>query len=97
MEVGFDGSCFAECPYSYWVWRKRFEVVKGGNDADELAQGQGSMLFARLDVVTIAFQTATHEDVCPLAQAQCLDFRYRLVGGKLAEEEQKLVVGQVRP
>jgi len=55
------------------------------------------MLFATLDVVTIAFQTATHEDVCPLAQAQCLDFRYRLVGGKLAEEEQKLVVGQVRP
>ena len=20
LEVGFDGSCFADCPYSYWVW-----------------------------------------------------------------------------
>ena len=60
-------------------------------------QSQRGLLLAVLDEVNAAVQTATHEDVCPLAQAQCLDFRYRLVGGKLAEEEQKLVVGQVRP
>ena len=22
LEVGGDGSCFADCPYSYWLWWK---------------------------------------------------------------------------
>ena len=97
LEVGFDGSCFADCPYSYWVWRKRFEKVKGGDGADELMQSQRGLLLAVLDEVYAAVQTATHEDVCPLAQAQRLDFRHWLVGGKLAEEKEELWVGQVRP
>ena len=50
-----------------------------------------------LDEVNAAVQTATHKDVCPLAQAQRLDFRHRLVGGKLAEEKEELRVGQVHP
>lgn len=69
MEVGFHGSYFADCPYSYWVWRKRFEKVKGGDGADELMQSQRGLLLAVLDEVYAAVQTATHEDVCPLAQA----------------------------
>ena len=69
LEVGGDGSCFAECPYSYWVWRKRFEKVNGGDGADELMQSQRGLLLAVLDEVNAAVQTATHEDVCPLAQA----------------------------
>lgn len=38
-------------------------------------QSQRGLLFAVLDEVNAAVQTATHEDVCLLAQAQCLDFR----------------------
>ena len=60
-------------------------------------QSQRGLLFAVLDEVNVAVQTATHEDVCPLAQAQRLDFRHRLVGGKLAEEKEELRVGQVHP
>ena len=63
LEVGGDGSCFAECPYSYWVWRKRFEKVNGGDGADELMQSQRGLLLAVLDEVNTAVQTATHEDV----------------------------------
>lgn len=60
-------------------------------------QSQRGLLFAVLDEVNAAVQTATHEDVCPLAQAQRLYFRHRLVGGKLAEEKEELRVGQVHP
>ena len=60
-------------------------------------QSQRCLLLAVLDEVNAAVQTATNEDVCPLAQAQRLDFRHRLVGGKLAEEKEELRVGQVRP
>ena len=60
-------------------------------------QSQRGLLLAVLDEVNAAVQTATHEDVCPLAQAQRLDFRHWLVGGKLAEEKEELWVGQVRP
>ena len=56
-------------------------------------QSQRGLLFAVLDEVNAAVQTATHEDVCPLAQAQRLDFRHRLVGGKLAEEKEELRIG----
>lgn len=69
----------------------------GGDGADELMQSQRGLLFAVLDEVNAAVQTATHEDVCPLAHALRLDFRHRLVGGKLAEEKEELRVGQVRP
>ena len=72
-------------------------MVKGGDGADELMQSQRSLLLAVLNEMYAAVQTATHEDVCPLAQAQRLDFRQRLVGGKLAEEKEKMRVGQVRP
>jgi len=68
-------------------------VVNGGDGADELMQSQRGLLLAVLDEVNAAVQTATHEDVCPLAQAQCLYFRHRLVGGKLAEEKEKLRIG----
>ena len=60
-------------------------------------QSQRGLLLAVLDEVYAAVQTATHEDVCPLAQAQRLDFRHRRVGGKLAEEKEVSRVGQVRP
>ena len=60
-------------------------------------QSQRGLLLAVLDEVNAAVQTATNEDVCPLAHAQRLDFRHRLVGGKLAEEKEELRVGQVRP
>ena len=60
-------------------------------------QSQRGLLLAVLDEVNAAVQTATHEDVCPFAQAQRLDFRHGLVGGKLAEEKEELRVGQVRP
>ena len=60
-------------------------------------QSQRGLQLAVLDEVNAAIQTATHKDVCPLAQAQRLDFRHRLVGGKLAEEKEVLRVGQVRP
>ena len=86
LEVGGDGCGLADCSYSYWVWRKRFKEVKGGDGADELVQSQCGLLLAVLDEVNVAVQTATHEDVCPLAQAQRLDFRHWLIGGKLAEE-----------
>ena len=56
-------------------------------------QSQRGLLFAVLDEVNAAVQTATHEDVCPLAQAQRLYFRHRLVGGKLAEEKVELLIG----
>ncbi len=56
-------------------------------------QSQRSLLLAALDEVNAAVQTTTHEDVCPLAQAQRLDFRHRLVGGKLAEEKVELQIG----
>lgn len=56
-------------------------------------QSQRGLLLAVLDEVNAAVQTATHKDVCPLAQAQRLDFRHRLVGGKLAEEKEELRVG----
>ena len=69
LEVGFHGSCFADCPYSYWVWRKRFEKVEGGDGADELMQSQRGLLLAVLDEVNAAVQTATHENVCPMTQA----------------------------
>ena len=59
-------------------------------------QSQRGLLLVVLDKVNAAVQTATHEDVCPLAQAQRLDFRHWLVGGKLAEEKEELWVGQVR-
>lgn len=72
-------------------------MVKGGDGADELMQSQRSLLLAVLNEVYAAVQTATHEDVCPLTQAQRLDFRQRLVGGKLAEEKEEMRVGQVRP
>ena len=55
-------------------------------------QSQRGLLLAVLDEVYAAVQTATHEDVCPLAQAQRLDFRHGLVGGKLAEEKEELRV-----
>ena len=93
LEVGGDGGCLADCPYAHWIWRERFEEVKGGDGADELAQGQRGLLLGVLDEVDVAVQTATHENVCPLAQAQRLDFRHRLVGGKLAEEKEELRVG----
>ena len=64
-------------------------MVKGGDGADELMQSLRGLLLAVLDEVNAAVQTATHEDVCPLAQAQHLDFRHRLVGGKLAEEKRR--------
>ena len=86
LEVGSDGDCLADASYAHWVWRERFEEVKGGDGADELAQSQRGLLLGVLDEVDVAVQTATHEDVCPLAQAQCLDFRHGLVGGKLAKE-----------
>ena len=60
-------------------------------------QSQRGLLLAVLDEVNAAVQTATHKDVCPLAQTQRLDFRHRLVGGKLAEEKEESRVGQVRP
>ena len=60
-------------------------------------QSHRGLLLAVLDEVNAAVQTATHEDVCPLAQAQRLYFRHRLVGGKLAEEKEELRVRQVRP
>ena len=22
LEVGGDGSCFADCPYAHWIWRE---------------------------------------------------------------------------
>ena len=72
-------------------------MVNGGDGADELAQDQRGLLLAVLDEVNAAVQTATHKDVCPLAHAQRLDFRHRLVGGKLTEEKEELRVGQVRP
>ena len=53
-------------------------------------QSQRGLLLAVLDEVNAAVQTATHEDVCLLAQAQRLYFRHRLVGGKLAEEKEEL-------
>ena len=56
-------------------------------------QSQRGLLLAMLDEVNAAIQTATHKDVCPLAQAQRLDFRHRLVGGKLAEEKEELRIG----
>ena len=56
-------------------------------------QSQHGLLFAVLDEVNAAVQTATHEDVCPLTQAQRLYFRHRLVGGKLAEEKEELLIG----
>lgn len=56
-------------------------------------QSQRGLLLAVLDEVNAAVQTATHEDVCLLAQAQCLDFRHGLVGNKLAEEKEELRVG----
>ena len=55
-------------------------------------QSQRGLLLAVLDEVYAAVQTTTHEDVCPLAQAQRLDFRHGLVGGKSAEEKEKLRV-----
>ena len=57
-------------------------------------QSLRGLLLAVLDEVNAAVQTTTNEDVCPLAQAQRLDFRHGLVGGKLAEEKEKLRVGQ---
>lgn len=72
-------------------------MVKGGDGADEQMQNQRSLLLAVLDEVYAAVQTATHEDVCPMTQAQRLDFRHGLVSGKLAEEKEELRVGQVRP
>ena len=60
-------------------------------------QSQRGLLLAVLDEVNAAVQTATHKDVCPLAQTQRLDFHHRLVGDKLAEEKEELRVGQVRP
>ena len=60
-------------------------------------QSQRGLLLAVLDEINAAVQTATHKDVCPLAQAQCLDFRHRLVGGKLAEEKEELRVGTSPP
>ena len=59
-------------------------------------QSQRGLLLAVLDEVNAAVQTATHKDVCPLAQAQRLDFRHRLVGGKLAEEKEEFA-GQTSP
>ena len=56
-------------------------------------QSQRGLLLVVLDEVYAAVQTATNEDVCPLAQAQRLDFRHRLVGGKLAEEKEELRIG----
>ena len=56
-------------------------------------QSQRGLLLAVLDEVNAAIQTATNEDVCPLAQAQRLDFRHGLVGGKLAEEKVELQIG----
>ena len=56
-------------------------------------QSQRCLLLAVLDEVNAAVQTATHEDVCPLAQAQRLDFRHGFVGSKLAEEKEELRVG----
>ena len=88
LEVGGDGCCPADFADAHWIWRERFEVVKGGDGADELMQSQCGLLLGVLDEVDVAIQTATHEDVCPLAQAQRLDFRHGLVGGKLAEEKQ---------
>ena len=44
-------------------------MVKGGDGADELMQSQRGLLLAVLNEVYAAVQTATHEDVCPLAQA----------------------------
>ena len=76
--------------------RRKFQLylaVKGGDGTDELAQGQRGLLLVVLDKVNAAVQTATHEDVCLLAQAQRLYFRHRLVGGKLAEEKEELRVG----
>lgn len=60
-------------------------------------QSQRGLQLAVLDEVNAAARTATHEDVCPLAHAQRLDFCHRLVGGKLAEEKEELRVGQVCP
>ena len=69
LEVGGNGGSLADCPYSYWVWRERFEVIKGGDGADELAQSQCGLPLGVLDEVDVTVQTATHEDVCPSAQA----------------------------
>ena len=82
-------------------WQRRiqewFKEVKGGDGTDELAQAQRGLLLVVLDEVNAAVQTATHENVCPMTQAQCLDFRHGLVGGKLAEEKEELRGRQVRP
>ena len=55
-------------------------MVNGGDGADELMQSQRGLLLAVLDEVNAAVQTATHEDVCPLAQAQRLDSAIGLSG-----------------
>ena len=54
LEVGGDGCSLADCPYSYWVWRERFEEIKGGDGADELMQSQCGLLLAVLDEVNAA-------------------------------------------
>ena len=54
LEVGGDGCRLADFPYSYWVWRERFEVVKDGDGADELTQSQCGLLLGVLDEVDVA-------------------------------------------